>query len=184
MLREIPFQDVDCAVHIGVDHGTASVADIEATMNATGSAYCATHAACLARVVLGFLDNADASKPGLVREHPDDLIEWPFVELLVPAVSPVFAVSDVRKVPHDDRGDTASVCIADKRSGYTVEQEGAAVVSHQYFTDSGHCLQIGLFNRFSHCYNHIRKVNDCLLLIEVSTTLVASQPAPYIPALK
>ena len=124
MLREIPFQDVDCAVHIGVDHGTALLADIEATMDTIGSACCAAHAACLARVVLGFLDNADAFKPGLVREHPDDIIERPCVELLVPAVSPVFAVSDVRKVPHDDRGDTASVCIADKRSGYTVEQVG------------------------------------------------------------
>jgi hypothetical protein len=46
------------------------------------------------------------------------------VELLVPAVSPVFAISNVLKVPHDDRGDTASVCIADKRSGKTVEQVG------------------------------------------------------------
>ena len=100
------------------------VADIEATMNTIGFAYCAAYAACLACIFLGFLNNADAFKPGLVREHLDDLIERPFVELLVPAVSPVFAISDVRKVPHDDRGDTASVCIADKRSGETVEQVG------------------------------------------------------------
>ena len=99
LLREIPFKDVDFTVHVSVDHGTALVADIEATMETIGSTYCAAHAACLACVVLGFLDNADASKPGLVREHPDDLIEWPFVELLIPAISPVFAITDVRKVP-------------------------------------------------------------------------------------
>jgi len=57
-------------------------------MDTIGSARCAAQAACLARVVLGFLDNADAFEPGLVREHPDDLIERPCVELLVPAVSP------------------------------------------------------------------------------------------------
>ena len=93
-------------------------------MDTIGSACCAAHAACLARVVLWFLNNANAFEPGLVREHLDDSIKWPFVEMLVPAVSPVFAVSDVLEVPHDDRGDTASVCIADKRSGYTVEQVG------------------------------------------------------------
>jgi len=82
-------------------------------MDTIGSACYAAHGACLTRVVLGFLDNADAFKPGLVREHPDDLIERPCVELLVPAVSPVLPVPDVRKVPHDDRGDTASVRIAD-----------------------------------------------------------------------
>ena len=122
MLREIPFKDIDCAVHISVDYGTALVADIEATMDTIGFAYCAAYTACLARIVLGFFNNADAFEPGLVRDHLDDLIEWPFVELLVPAVSPVFAISDVRKVSHDDRGDTASVCIADKRFGKTVEQ--------------------------------------------------------------
>jgi len=63
-----------------------------------GFAYCAAYTACLARIVLGFFNNADAFEPGLVRDHLDDLIEWPFVELLVPAVSPVFAISDVRKV--------------------------------------------------------------------------------------
>ena len=124
MPREIPFKNIDCTVHIGIDHGTALLADIEATMDTIVFAYCAAYAARLARVVLGFLNDADAFEPGLVREHLDDLIERPFVELLVPAVSPVLAVSDVRKVPHDDRGDTASVCIADKRSGETVEQVG------------------------------------------------------------
>jgi len=93
-------------------------------MDTIGFAYCAAYRACLARVVLGFFCNTDAFEPGLVREHLDDLIERPCVELLVPAVSPVFAVSDVRKVPHDDRGDTASVRIADKRSGEAVEQVG------------------------------------------------------------
>ena len=93
-------------------------------MDTIGSACCAAHAACVARVILGFLNNADAFEPGLVRERLDDLVERPFVELLVPAASPVLAVSDVRKVPHDDRGDAASVCIADKRSGETVEQVG------------------------------------------------------------
>ena len=93
-------------------------------MNTVGFAYCAAYAACLARIFLGFFHNADAFKPGLVREHLDDLIERPCVDLLVPAVSPVLPVSDVLKVPHDDRGDTASVCIADKRSGETVEQVG------------------------------------------------------------
>src|SRR5512139_3328909 len=93
-------------------------------MNTIGFALCAAHAASLARELLGFFYNADAFEPGLVREHLDNFIEWPFVELLVPAVSPVFAVSDVRKVPHDDRGDTASICIADKRSGETAKQVG------------------------------------------------------------
>lgn len=93
-------------------------------MDTIGFAYCAAYAACLARELLGPLHNADAFEPGLVREHLDNLIKRPFVELLVPAVSPVFAISDVRKVPHDDRGDTASVCIADKRFGETVKQVG------------------------------------------------------------
>ena len=64
------------------------VAGIEATMDTIGSARCAAQAACLARVVLGFLDNADAFEPGLVREHLDDPVERSCVELLVPAVSP------------------------------------------------------------------------------------------------
>jgi hypothetical protein len=98
------------------------LADIEATMDTIGSALCAAYAACLARIVLGFLKNADSFEPGLVGEHLDDLVERPSVELLVPAVSPVLPVSNVLKVPHDDRGDTASVCIADKRFGETVEQ--------------------------------------------------------------
>jgi hypothetical protein len=122
--REISFKDVDCAVHIGVDYGTALAANIKATMDSIGFTLCAAHAACLACVVLGFFYNADAFKLGLVCKHLDYLIKRPFVKLLVPAVSLVFAVSDVRKVPHDDRGDTASVCIADKRSGKTVKQVG------------------------------------------------------------
>jgi hypothetical protein len=81
-------------------------------MDTIGSVYCASYRACLARVVLGSLNNTDAFEPSLVCEHPDDLIEWPCVELFVPAVSLVFANSDVRKVPHDDRGDTANVCIS------------------------------------------------------------------------
>ena len=85
---------------------------------------CATLAACLARVAFLYLQNADACDSSLIREHLDDFIERPFVQFLVPAISPVFTVSDVLKVPHDDRGDTASVCIADKRFGKTVEQVG------------------------------------------------------------
>ena len=83
------------------------------------------NAASLTRVVLGRLDNADADHSGLVRKHPDDSLVRPFMEMLITAVSPVFTVSDVLKVPHDDRGDTASICIADNRFGETVEQVGA-----------------------------------------------------------
>ena len=46
-------------------------------MDTIGSAYCAAYRACLARVVLGFLDNADAFEPGLVREHLDAEQYWP-----------------------------------------------------------------------------------------------------------
>jgi len=49
------------------------------------------------------------------------------VELLIPAVSPVFAFSNVIKGAHDDRGDAASLCIADKRFGKAVEQVGTLV---------------------------------------------------------
>jgi len=45
-------------------------------------------------------------------------------------------------------------------------------------------LQIGLFNRFGHYFKYIKEVNVCPLLIEVSTTLAASEPPPYITALK
>jgi hypothetical protein len=64
------------------------------------------------------------------------------------------------------------------------KQEGGAIVSYQYFADSSLCLQIGLFNSFGHYFKYIKEVNVCPLLIEVSTTLVASEPAPCIPALK
>ena len=122
MLREIPCENVDCAVNVGVDYSTASVAYIEAAMNTVSLMLLCANAACLARVVLGRLDNADADHSGLVCKHLDDSLERPFMEMLITAVSPVFTVSDVLKVPHDDRGDTASVCIADNRFGETVEQ--------------------------------------------------------------
>ena len=125
MLREIPCENVDCAVNVGVDYSTASVAYIEAAMNTVSLMLLCANAACLARIVLWRLDNADADHSGLVRKHLDDSLVRPFMEMLITAVSPVFTVSDVLKVPHDDRGDTASVCIADKRFGETVEQVGA-----------------------------------------------------------
>src|SRR5512143_1527604 len=93
-------------------------------MNSVGFTLCATRVACLARIVLGFLHNADTPEPGLVRKHFDYPVERPFVELLVPAISPVLAVSNVLEVPHDDRGDAANFCIADKRFGETVKQMG------------------------------------------------------------
>ena len=93
-------------------------------MDTTIFTFYAAHTACLARVFLGFSNNANTPEPGLVREHFDDPVERPFVELLVPPVSPVLAVSNVLKVPHDDRGDAASVCIADKRFSETVKQVG------------------------------------------------------------
>ena len=93
-------------------------------MDTTSLSLRTAHTACLARIVLWFSNNADAFEPGLVREHLDDPVERPFVELLVPAVSPVFAISNVLKVPHDDRGDAASVCIADKRFSETVKHVG------------------------------------------------------------
>jgi hypothetical protein len=93
-------------------------------MDTTILTFYAAHTACLARVFLGFGNNADTPELGLVREHFDYPVERPFVELLVPAVSPVLAVSNVLEVPHDDRGDAASFCIADKRFGQTVKQMG------------------------------------------------------------
>ncbi|MDD1677936.1 MAG: hypothetical protein LUO93_01970 [Methanomicrobiales archaeon] len=84
-------------------------------MNTIGFTLCAAYAACLARELLGFFYNTDAFEPGLVREHLDDPLERPFVELLVPAVSPVFAISDVRKVPHG--GFTEQMIRMDKWQG-------------------------------------------------------------------
>jgi hypothetical protein len=55
----MPFKDIDCAVHIGVDHGSALVTIIEATMNTIGFTPYAAYAACLARIFLGFLNNTD-----------------------------------------------------------------------------------------------------------------------------
>jgi len=67
----------------------------------------------LARIVLLFFHNVDAFESGLVHEYLDDSVEWPLVELLIPAVSPFFALSGVLAVPPDHRGDTASICMAD-----------------------------------------------------------------------
>lgn len=71
--------------------------------------------------MLVFSHNTNACHPGFVRKHFDDTVKWPFVELLVPAITPVFAVSNVLKGPHDDRGDTASNRIANKRFGKAME---------------------------------------------------------------
>jgi hypothetical protein len=76
-------------------------------MDTIGSAYCAAYRACLACVILGFFYDADTFEPGLVREHPEDRIERSCVELLVPAVSPVLAVPDVREVTQT--GSTAQI---------------------------------------------------------------------------
>lgn len=124
MLREIPGEDVDCAVHISVHYGAAILADIETAMFTTGLVNSIAFAACLARVALVDVYNADAFKAGFVREHPGDTVEGPLVKVLVPAGSPVLAFSDVLKGTHDDRGNAASVCIADKRFGETVKQMG------------------------------------------------------------
>jgi hypothetical protein len=115
--REIPFKNVDCAVYVGVDHGPALIANIEAPMYTIGLLLYSAHTAGLARLVLGFFVNTDSFDSGLIREHLDDFLEWPFVELLVTVVSPVFTGPDVLKVTHDDRGYPASVCIADKSFG-------------------------------------------------------------------
>jgi hypothetical protein len=127
LLREIPREDVDCAVHISVHYGTAILADIETAMFTTGPVNSIAFAACLARVALVGVYNADAFKAGFVREHPGDTVEGPLVKVLVPARSLVLAFSDVLKATHDDRGNAASVCIADKRFGKTVEQVGTLV---------------------------------------------------------
>lgn len=127
MLREIPGEDVDCAVHISVHYGAAILADVETAMFTTGLVNSIAFAACLARVALVNVYNADAFKAGFVREHPGDTVEGPLVKVLVPAGSPVLAFSDVLKATHDDRGNAASICIADKRFGETVEQVGTLV---------------------------------------------------------
>lgn len=124
MLREIPFKDVDCAVHVGIDYGTAVFTNVEATIHTIGLIPCVAYTTGLARVVLLYFHNADTFESCFVREHLDDPVERPFVEMLIPAVSPVFALSDVLEVPHDDRGDTASICIANKRFGKAMEQVG------------------------------------------------------------
>src|SRR5208337_4813341 len=107
----IPFKDVDCAVYVGVHYGAAVLIDIETSMHTAGLVSCATPAASLARVRLFFCDYLDASESCFVREKIDDCIERPLVEVLISAVSPVFVISDPLEVPHDDRGDTASLCI-------------------------------------------------------------------------
>jgi len=66
LLREIPFKDIDRAVHVSVDHGAALVANIESAVNTIGSALRAAYRACLARELLGFFYNADTFEPGLV----------------------------------------------------------------------------------------------------------------------
>lgn len=124
MFREILFKNVDCSVHVSMDYGAAMLANVEATMHTAGLIPCVAYTAGLARVVLLFFYNADAFESGFVRKHPDDPVKRPFMELLVSALSPVFAFSDVLQVPHDDRGDTASFCIADKGFDKAVEQVG------------------------------------------------------------
>ena len=127
MLREIPCEDVDRAVHISVHSGAAILADIETAMLTAGLVNSIAFAACLARVALVDVYNTDAFKAGLVREHPGNTVEGPLVKVLVPTGSPVLAFSDVLKGTHDDRGNAASICIADKRFGKTVEQVGTLV---------------------------------------------------------
>jgi hypothetical protein len=127
LLREIPCEDVYRAVYISVHSGAAILADIETAMLTTGLVNSIAFAACLARVALVDVYNADAFKAGFVREHPGDTVEGPFVNVLVPAGPPALAFSDVLKGTHDDRGNAASICIADKRFDKTVEQVGTLV---------------------------------------------------------
>jgi hypothetical protein len=107
-----------------MDCSAAILAHIEATMHSTLFVYGVAYTTRLARVMLLFSHNTNAFNPGFVREYRDDTIKRPSVELLVPAITPVFTISDVLKVPHDDRGNTASNSIANKRFGKAVEHVG------------------------------------------------------------
>lgn len=122
MLREIPCEDVESAVTIGIHDGAAVLADRGPSMHTTGLVYRAALAACLTCVAFVYLSNGDAFEPCFVREHLDDTVERPFVELLVPVAAPVLARSYVLEGAHDDRGYAASFSIADKRFGEAVQQ--------------------------------------------------------------
>ena len=122
MIREIPCEDVDRAVNIGIHDGAAVLADIEPSMHTTGLIYRAALAACLACVAFIQVLNGNAFEPCFVREQLEDTVERPFVELPVPVVAPVLARSYVLEGAHDDRGHAASFSIADKRFGEAVQQ--------------------------------------------------------------
>ncbi len=78
-----------------MDYGAAMLTNVETTMHTAGLIPCVAYTAGLARVVPLFFYNADAFESGFVRKHPDDPVKRPFMELLVSALSPVFAFSDV-----------------------------------------------------------------------------------------
>lgn len=91
------------------------LADIEATMHTASLVPRIAYTAGLARVMFIFFYNAGSFESGFVRQHLDDLVKWLFVELSVAALSPILGFSEVLQDPHDDRGDAASFCIADKK---------------------------------------------------------------------
>ncbi len=83
---------------------------------------CVKNITGLARVALIYFHNADTFQPGFVPEHVNDPVKWPFMELLIPSVSPAFETPDAMKVPHGDRGDVASLCIVDYSYGISCER--------------------------------------------------------------
>jgi hypothetical protein len=52
LLREIPFEDVDCAVYVGMYFGATVFADIETSMHTAGLVYGVALTTGLARVTL------------------------------------------------------------------------------------------------------------------------------------
>jgi len=52
LLREIPFEDVDCAVYVGMHFGATILADIQTAMHTAGLVYDVALTTGLARVAL------------------------------------------------------------------------------------------------------------------------------------
>jgi len=100
----------------------ALFANIETTTDSACIMLVMTDTASLARVLLAYCNNADAFKPCLIGEHLKYAVKRPFMKMLVTTASPVFVASDVLQVTHDDRGNTTSIGVANKRFNKTVEQ--------------------------------------------------------------
>lgn len=126
-VREIPLQDVDCAIYVGVDDRAAGRAGIPASGYSAGFASGFALAAVLTGVVLTDYFGADTKQLRFVSDQASDLAVRPLVESLITGVAPVldfafFVCTHVFQVTNYYGGDTASVSIVDYGTGQAMQE--------------------------------------------------------------